>query len=217
MRRWVTLSGRGGTVLLAVGLALLLVSLIPSIQMSMFALVETTLYPKRIVIPISGIVLTPQYGLRINVTANGTLNVYILEVSSQTFFSWVEERYPEPIDYQNGTHFEEFLEANPDSIGWQDEVHNGKLEYEHVPTKITNATLVFSNPTLDVINVAYEVSITGLVAPASKVRALAQWTIPVGFVLALPWFIDLLRTKIRQRGLQLSKKPTSNSPVTTEF
>lgn len=196
MRRLTIFLGRSGTVLLAVGLALLLISLIPAAQMGSFS-GFSTLGPNSIYIPSSENVLTPQQGLRINATANGTLNVYLLEVSLLTIYDWIRENQPEPFDIWNATYFEEFLEANPGSVGWHNEIQDGEIDYEYVPTRITNATLAFSNTSSDIIRLEFEISVTGLVAPRTKVLTLVQWTIPLGFVLVLPWLIDLVREKTR--------------------
>ena len=202
MKRWIIFLGRGGTVLITMSLALLLASLIPPAQIGTFGggahVRSKTFEPLSYYEP----VLTPQQGLQVTMTANGTLNVYLLEVSTQTLYDWINEHYPEqemtfPYFF-NVTRLEEFLEANPDSIGWQGEMREGKIEY--VPTKVTNATLIFSNPSSDYIIVDYEGSITSLVAPRTKVRNLAQWTIPIGFVLALPWLAQLWKEKTTHRG-----------------
>ena len=60
--------------------------------------------------------------------------------------------------------------------------------------------LVFSNPSSDYITVEYEASMTASVAPGAKVRNLAQWTIPIGFVFALPWIAQLWKEKTTHSG-----------------
>lgn len=189
MNRWIIFLGRGGSVLIAIGLALLLVSLIPSAQLTTYS-TKTAIPPKWVQLSIEQI-LTPQQGLRVTITANGSLDVYILEVSSQVLYQRVDDSK----DLLNVTDLEEFLEANPGSIGWHDEVRNGEIKHEYVPTKVTNATLVFSNPSSVYVPVDYEVSITSLVAPGIKVRNLAQWAIPIGFVLSIPWLTRLWKER----------------------
>ena len=200
MKRWKIFLGRGGTVLITIGLALLLVSLIPSAQLGTFG-GSGSIVPEMFQDSFER-VLTPQQGLQVTITANGALTVYILEVSTQTLINWISEHQTEQetpfYDFFNVTRLEEFLEANPDSIGWQGEIREGNIEY--VPTKVTNATIIFSNPGSDRITWDYEVSITGLVAPGTKVRNLAQWTIPIGFVLALPWIAQLWKEKTTHPG-----------------
>ena len=97
--------------------------------------------------------------------------------------------------FLNVTDLEEFLEANPSSIGWYGEVHNGSITHEYVPTKITNATLIFSNPTSEYVPTDYAVSITSRIAPGTKVQNLALWAIPIGVVLSLPWLIEMWKRR----------------------
>jgi len=200
MRRWMILIGRGGTVLVAIGLALLLVSFIPAMQTYTFSVSPAT-FPQRFDILDAQVGLTPQRGLRFTITADGTLNVYLLEINAWlTLLDWIREnQIQQNGDLYNITNLDAFLETNPNYIVWQTNILDGTVEYEYIPTKITNASVVISNPGSEPVAVTYERSITGVVAPVSKVRTLALWTIPTGFVLALPWLTDLLRTKTKLR------------------
>lgn len=203
MKRWTIFLGRGGTVLISIGFALLLVSLIPPAQ-SGSSSGGGGIGPKMFQ-TLSEYVLTPQQGLEVTINASDTLTVYILEVSTQTLYDWISEHYSEQetpfFDYNNITRLEEFLKANPDSIGSQKEMREGKIDY--IPTKVTNATLIFSNPSSHYITLEYESSITSVVAPGTKIRNLAQWTIPIGFVLALPWLTQLWKEKTARQGRNL--------------
>ena len=187
MKRWIIFVGRGGTVLLTIGLALLLVSFIPSARLTSEG--GTTAVPPNWVQDFIEQILTPQQGLQITVTANGTLDVYILEVSSQVLYQDLE------FNFLNVTGLEKFLEVNPSVIGWHNEVNNGTIEFEYVPTKVTNATFVVSNPSSEYVPVDFEVSITSRVAPGTDVRNLSQWAIPIGFVLSLPWLTQMWKRK----------------------
>ena len=187
MKRWIIFLGRGGTVLLTIGLALLLVSFIPSAQLGSQG--GTTAVPPNWVQDFIEQILTPQQGLQITVTANGTLDVYILEVSSQVLYLGVDD------NFLNVAGLEKFLEANPSLIGWHNEVNNGTIMHEYVPTKVTNATLVLSNPSSEYVPVDFEVSIISRIAPGTDSRNLAQWAIPIGFVLSLPWLTQMWKRK----------------------
>ncbi len=192
MSRWIIVLSRGGSVLIAVGLALLLVSFIPSAQLT--PSLWKTAIPPQWVQPSIEDTLTPQQGLRVTISANGSLDVYILEVSSHVLYEWVDDAR----EFLNVTDLDEFLEANPGSVGWHDEVRNGTITHEYIPTKVTNATLVLSNPSSVRVPVEVEFAITSLVAPAMKVRTLAQWTIPIGFGLTIPWFTRWWKERKRQ-------------------
>ncbi len=193
MKRWIIFLGRGGTVLIALGLALLLASLIPPANLGSFG--GSTFAPPKMFTFLFEQVLTPQQGLQVTMTANGTLNFYVFEVDCDILFEWLGG------SIGNVTKLEEFLEENPDVVGWHAEIRNEKIEHEYIPTKVINATIILSNPSSDYVNVNYEGSITSLVAPGTKVRNLAQWTIPIGLVLALPWLAQLRKEKTAHRGL----------------
>ena len=201
MKRWIIFLGRGGTVLVALGLALFLVSLIPPVSFGTFGgsdYVEARLFKPLSYFEYTS-TLTPKQALKVELTFNGTLDVYLLEVSTQALYDWIHEHHPEQqmmYPAYNVTMLEEFLMANPNSISWQGEMRQGEIEY--APTKVTNATLVLSNPSPDLITVDYEGTITISFAPEAKVRTLALWTIPLGFVFALPWLIDTRRIKVKQ-------------------
>jgi hypothetical protein len=209
MRRWIILFSRCGTVLLAVGLALLLVSLIPA-QIGAFTTVMTTLYPRTWTMGGYEGFLTPKLGLSLNVTANATLNIYVIEEPFQTIYNWIFDRYPNMTPF-NVTYLEEFLKANPNSIGWQTAIDNGSIEYDYIPTKIINATLIFSNPSLNSTSVEGQVSGIEQVAPATKVRTLAQWTIPIGLLLTLPWLIDSAKKETKRHGSRLVNRSTQTT------
>ncbi len=201
MKRWTIFSGRGGTVLITIGLALLLVSLLPPARIDR-SFVRNTVPPKwtqpannLVKGIVFDVILTPQEELRMEICGHGTLDVYILEVSSQILYQGVGD------DLLNITDLEEFLEANPSVIGWSDEVHNGTIiEYEYVPTKVTNATLVFSNPSSEYVKVHGNVDLMSHLA-GFKVRNLAQWAIPIGFVLSLPWLTQMWKRKTRRSSV----------------
>ncbi len=206
MKLWTIFSGRGGTVLITIGLALLLVSLLPSARIDR-SFVRNTVPPKwtqpaynLVKGIVFDVILTPQEELRMEICGHGTLDVYILEVSSQILYQGVGD------DFLSVTDLEEFLEANPSVIGWYDEFRNGHnehtehIEHEYVPTKVTNATLVFSNPSSEYVKVHYHGVLISRIA-GFKVRNLGQWAIPIGFVLSLPWLTQKWKRKTRRSSV----------------
>jgi len=94
--RWITLLGRTGTVILMVGLALVLVSLLPPTSQSKSSHAGS-MSPKEYEIEHSG-VYTPQTGFQISVESTDNVRVYILGVSPLEFDNWktrVREAYPD--------------------------------------------------------------------------------------------------------------------------
>lgn len=204
MKRLTVLLGRGGTTVLAIGLALFLISLIPSVPIGS-SLGNGYRNGKTWQTLDGDSLLTPQQTLHVTVTTNGTLNVYVLEVSSRTIYEWItaradSEHYSDSIDFSNVTYFDEFLNSNPGLIAWQAELHDGTIDYEYVPTKIVNVTLTVSNHSPDVVSADYALSLSRSVAPASKVRILSEFAIPIGVVFTLPWLSNLLRARKRRKG-----------------
>jgi hypothetical protein len=198
MKRWINLLGRIGTTVMVIGLALLLVSLIPRMEIEGIEFI----YPSSISSKTWGTlyegILTELQTLRFAVTANGTLDVYVLEVSSQVIFEWINRTYSWSM-VNNATGFDEFLNSHPASVVWQGEIHSGTISYEHAPTKITNVTLDVSNHSPDTVIVNYTWTLFGSVAPVSKVQALSAFAIPIGFVFTLPCLSNLLKAKKRRK------------------
>lgn len=187
MKRWIIILGRLGTVLIAISLALLLVSLIPQITLGTSA-GSMPLSPKQ-VHTTSYRNLTPQQGFRVNVTVEGTINVYLLEVGAEG------PSFGVSMLFANATELQKFLDTNPDLIIWEHKVENGSFDQEFTPTKVMNATLVFYNPTSEQSTVDYDVTLTSSVAPGEKVRNIAYWAAPIGIILAIPWLLDLRKQR----------------------
>jgi len=206
MKRWTALLGRGGTVLIAISLALFLVSLIPPYPLgSGDGITEVpagTFSPLNSAPPFFqplksyyDTVLTPQQGVQMELTANGTITAYILEVNTQTIFNWISEQQQVPAQDLNVTRLEEFLQAHPNSIGWQQEINKETIEHTYIPTKVTNVTIVYSNPSSENIGVNHSYRQKSFIAPGNKVRNIALWTTPIGFILALPWLVNIWKQR----------------------
>jgi hypothetical protein len=201
LKSQIILLGRLGTVFVAVGLALLLVSLIPTYSTLSFASSEQV--PPRTFQPLGMVpfgnipsnvtfygayftTLTPQEELNVKLTSNGTIDAYLLKINFDTLFQSLNGS---PGNSGNVTLLETYLTSNPGVIAWQGQTTNGTVDY--TPTSIINSTLIFSNPTQNTIILQYNGRILNLLAPQNKTRTLAFGAIPIGFILALPWLIDL--------------------------
>ena len=94
--RWITFLGRTGTVILMVGLALVLVSLLPPTSQSEHSS-GGFMSPEEYEMEHSG-VYRPQTGFQISVESTGNVRVYLLGVSPLEFDNWktqVREAYPD--------------------------------------------------------------------------------------------------------------------------
>jgi hypothetical protein len=94
--RWITLLGRIGTVILAIGLALLIAWLIPSGSGSWSGWSQP-IEPEQYIIERLG-VYSPQTGFQISVESTDNIRVYLLGVNSVELDNWrtsVREAYPD--------------------------------------------------------------------------------------------------------------------------
>jgi len=191
VKRWTTILGRGGTTLIAISLALLLVSLIPSIQMSSSE-GSGRLPPEGIMILFHQQNLNPQQELEVAVTVEGTLTVYLLELNIELEFN------PETgfVQRFNSTDLQQILQENRDLIIWEHEVENGDYKRSYTPTRILNATLIVYNPS-DSENayLDHSVSLQSSLAPGDKVRTIAYWAAPIGVILAIPWLVNIWKER----------------------
>ena len=190
MKRWITLLGRGGTTLIAISLALLLVSIIPQPQMSRSEGYEALL-PKRVQIAYHLQNLNPQQEVEVTVTVEGTLNVYLLEINVELQF--INGTFESGF---NLTDLQKILDEQPDLVIWEKKVENGEYKRSYAPTRVINATVVLHNPSSsEIAYPSYAVALKTSLAPGDKVRNIALWTTPIGIILAIPWLATLWKQK----------------------
>jgi hypothetical protein len=191
MKRWTTILGRGGTTLIAISLALLLVSLIPQIQMSS-STGGGPLSPGGIRILFNQQNLNPQQELEVAVTVEGTITVYLLELNIELEFS------PDTgfVQRFNSTDMEQILQENRDLIIWEDPVENGDYKRSYTPTRVMNATLIVYNPpNSEIAYLDHSVSLQSSLAPGDKVRTIAYFAAPIGAILAIPWLVNMWKER----------------------
>jgi hypothetical protein len=186
MKRWATVLGRVGTVLVAISLALLLVSIIPQIQM--FSSVGGgPLSPGGSSVVFNQPNLTPQQEVELAVTVEGKATVYLLEMNIE-------------LQMVNGTFDYAFdvtdLQENPDLIIWEHEVENQEYKRSYTPTRLMNATIVvYNKPDSEIAYLECEVTLTSALAPKEKVRNIAYFAAPIGIILAIPWLLNFWKQR----------------------
>ena len=200
--RWITLFGRIGTVLLMVGLALALVSLIPPATVGFASWTIGPIMPEKYRIAHSR-TYTPQTGLRISVESNNSVYAYLLSVSQPQIENWtrtwVEETFPDLEEVQiltamhNITVLDEVLQTRSDIILWKS-ASSKDLSHDFFPSNVLNVTAIVANPSPNLIEIKTEISGITALAPRERVIVPAQWLIPIGIVLAIPWLV-LSKTK----------------------
>lgn len=199
MKRWMNILMRGGTVLIFISLALFIVSLLPPQRLGYGS--GITEVPAETFSPLNTMppamapfrsyyerTVTPQHGMELEISSNGTITAYILEVDTMTLFNQSEQQMHVPD--LNTTALDEFLDAHPDAIGWQHEVGNEPVEYTYIPTKITNMTVIYSNPSSANVTVVHYYELNSSLAPSDKVLNVAFYATSIGIVLMVPWFLD---------------------------
>ena len=156
MKRLKTILGRSGTTLIAISLALLLVSIIPQPQFSRSE-GATPLSPEQLSIIYTRQDLTPQQELEITVTSEGALKIYLLEMSGEIQFT-VEDVEVGLQELNEGFDMlkqlaKEIIETKHDKIIWESEIQNGYYSRKYIPTRIINATIVIYNPSSETVKV----------------------------------------------------------------
>jgi hypothetical protein len=205
VKRWPIILGRGGTVLLAVGLALFLVSFIPAgvvgSSPTPVGIDASTWCGYNLAVFAPQQTLTPQQTLHITISTTGVVNVTLLDTTIEAIYNWINDTYHTSItNWSNITYFNGFVKSNPTLIAWQHKLDNGTIDYDYVPTEVVsidqvNMSLVFSNYGSNPVVVNYAGSVESRVAPTVKVLTLSEFAIPIGVALTLPWLRELVRAK----------------------
>ena len=198
MNRWLALTSRTGTTLTAIGLALFLISLLPSSSSGNSSQIGTDIQAHTFSNEFDQI-MSPQQGATLTVTSDTSVDVYLLEVSSSFVYQWIYSNYGTSgkYFYNNLTYLKSFLGNFTQSIAYSQKA-TLSFNYQYTPTKITNATLIVSNPSSFAATIQVNWKVSQQVAPASRVATLADWSIPIGLLLAIPWFIDLYQRRLRK-------------------
>jgi len=211
---WLTLIGRLGMVILMTGLAVGLVSLIPSVQMSPSSSGGmASMQPEKYDFFYIYWQLTPQSGIKISIESNSSIDIYLLDINMRDFqnwtATWVTQQFPNISDYEiwpasmDVTVLNAFLESHSGIVLWKSG-STTTVSREFYPDTEVNATGIIANPSPN--DAPYTWGITQLtsIAPKTKVTLLTEILVPVGIVLAVPWVYST-----RMRKPQLQERPSS--------
>ena len=193
MKRWTTVIGRVGTTLIAVSLALLLVSFVPSISTHKTegsgplgsGRMNILLYTRN---------FNPQQQIVGDVTVEGTVTLYILEVNLAFNFNLSSIS---AFGYNfTSADLQELLVEQPEKIMWEHTVENEDYKWSYSPTGVMNASLVaYTEPDSENNLFEYKVSLQHGLAPKDKVQTIAYWVAPIGIILAVPWLVSLWKQR----------------------
>ena len=189
MKRWITILERAGTTLIAISLALLLVSLIPQVQSS-HTVGSTSVGAGQFSVAFSPGSITPQQEVHVAVTVEGTLKVYLLEIDVRPQFVNGTFNYG-----FNLTDLQELLDNYPEQKLWEHEVVNSNYERNYTPPRIMNATVIVYNPSSETAQLEYDMSLRNSLAPGEKVRTIAYFAAPLGVIMTVPWLLDFWKQR----------------------
>jgi hypothetical protein len=206
---WVTFIGRLGMVILMTGLAVGLVSLIPSVQTGLSSSGDImSIEPEKYDFLYIYWQLTPQSGVKISIESDRSVNIYLLAVSSRDFQNWTAtwaiQQFPNiTVDNVwrasiNVTVLNAFLESHLGAVLWKSESVT-IVSKEFYSSTDANVTGIIANPSPNTVGYQFEIVQLTSIAPKTKVTLLAEILIPVGIVLAIPWVYS---TRTRKPQLQ---------------
>jgi len=194
VNRWTNLLGRIGVIVIAVGLALVPVYFIPeNVTGTLYRVGSWFMQPETFTVHQSD-VFGPQLGMHVDLITNGTVDVYVFELSGAYILEWLNNSYPG--SQLNMSIFQSFKNEHTSNIAFYQQVPIGHTEIEYVPTKVTNATLIFVNPSqTDILEFSVEIQWFRTVASKARLLTAMEITIPCGLVLAVFWLIYYFRER----------------------
>lgn len=202
MSKKATLLLRLGTALITIGLALLLVSAIPSYGStgSSSGGWGITLHQHSFFTNQGYLRLTPQQELNLNYTTNQTLSIYILNVEWYDFLSnklnvtnfWDSSNLTESV-------LQTYLDSHPEVILTQ--TTSGTSIFTYTPDDFVDATVVFLNKADSNATLQYNYQINSVYAPKDRLQQLALVTMPLGAIFIIPGIFNFYRNRKLQKKL----------------
>lgn len=185
--------GRVGMVLIALSLALYLVSLIPQGTVGLSEKDERTSAAQTFHILYTSyrIPLNPQIGVQIVIHNNGTLNIKAFNLNITKVVEWLDQQSPS--HNWNVTLLEEFVEAHQESLVRDQDIPAGNTTFTYIPSKIENSTIFVSNPTSTVVQWSYENKTITVIASPERIFFALMLTAPLGVVFSIPWLVTSLK------------------------
>jgi hypothetical protein len=199
VKRWIGFLGRVGTVLTVVGLALVLVYFIPPLT-SGYSTGSWYLEPESFGVQTSQ-VYNPQSGVRLEIDANGTLDMYAFEISASSVYEWLVTYAPG--NWTALSTFQAFKAQHEDLLIMQQQTPVGNSVVEYVPTKVENVTFMFVNPSpTDSVNLSLKLQGIQVIASQGRLLMAMEVTIPLGVILAIPWLLSYTKERRKQQILK---------------
>lgn len=192
MRRWVNLIGRIGTILMVIGLSMVLVYFIPPLGTGS-GNGGWRFPPNSFYIPESR-VYSPQSGFHITLERNGTLEMYIIDLSGDYILEWLYNANPQ--DMLNMSTLQSFLDQHTNHVVIHQQLLTADIETEYIPMKVTNLTLILGNPSqTDTVESSWTIDWFQTIAPKPRLLFAIQLIIPSGVILTACWSIYFFRKR----------------------
>ncbi len=198
--RLLYLFGRTGLIALLVGLAVLLISSIPYMTLG-----ETqsgsgsSFFPQYEVS--STLVLSPHIGVRIYIQASGPLQALILGISRLEIEDWVSSQFPDLSRFEiwnkmtSPEVINQFLQSHMETILLNATIP-GYQSVDYFPWKLTNATVLISNPHNTTGAVSYRISLISALISKDYSTVPSAALIAFGTPLSLLWIAKRRKTYV---------------------
>jgi hypothetical protein len=194
---------------MAASLALLMLSLIPPRTIENTDFRQTlNLQPETFTYDLSFLLsmpMDPQHGFYLNAQANNSVTAYLLNIGREYIQQWITAQFSDvqPTQALNISVLEKFLNDHPASVTWQRNIADQATELQYAPTRLTNITLVFSNPNANAAKIDYNGKLLNFIVPSERALNPAKAAIPIGLILTFPWLNSIWKSKKNH-----TRKPT---------
>lgn len=205
--RWITLLGRIGSILIAVALALILLSSFSPNTLREYPILKFTSRPEKYNHVTSGVYM-PHEGCRILTTSNESLQIYFLAMRPENLtnwmLSWISEHFPslnatQVLQTSNASVLEAFLQARPEDVLLK-EVMKGERSIDFFPPEATNVTVMVSNPSLMTVDVSVKMSAISTRVPRRQTTTSIGIFAAFGAALVLPKIIEESKRRRKARS-----------------
>ena len=190
MNRLSIAMGRIGTILLAICLALAILTLIPPASLGTSMRGITYLTPKTYTFVGSSLTLNPQISIRAEFATNNTIKFYIMNLPRENI----------TVETLTGnlTQFKEFMERNADKILLNKTIDSGNVTVEFTPGGIITASFILLNQNPDVANISYKIELLASIAPNVRIIPVISYLSPIGAIFAGQWVFIKFRNRRKE-------------------
>ncbi|MBC7130968.1 hypothetical protein H5T51_07115 [Candidatus Bathyarchaeota archaeon] len=176
--------GRIGTALIAVCLALTILTLIPRASLGLSSTGSRVINPESYAAIGSPINLSPQTMLKIELETNTTVTLYLIEAKPNRTISF---------ESGNETDFDRFIEENAERTLIKEET-SGNVTLEYTPEGVTSIIPVILNEEPAGASIQYKVELLASIAPSARIITAIEYLAPLGVILVGQWIITKRRT-----------------------